>query len=472
VLEATEKEVRAWYAYDWANSPFYQVLDPVFKVLLKRMAEMADAEGTYWAWPSAGSYPALVLWVTAGVQVFALLCLSAYADYGNGKLAVMRRLTWAGSLACVSCIFFFDSSLWAVAGGMRIILGIFFISSLTYYDSFLPQLAHYHFGVAGLQGKERADKEAKVTDQMSNMGQLIGYLGGLCASVLCMVIQIIFACDTAKQTCSEFNRLFFLSLSCSVVGVWWCAFSHYSFRHLKSRPGGPFPEGSSNPPKLGWIQARNGLLILYRKKQCGMMMAAFFVYSDALNTMLNLSVLLLEESISTWDVATFGNFMLAAFGGFLGVFLWSALQWKLGVSSKSALIVQVGMFAPIAVGCAFGMTDSTAGFYAAMTPLILTMGSMQANSRSVFAQVIPVGQEATMFSMWVIMDKGSSLVGTLVVVFVHTAMGNYYLSFWYCALAFTVGSLLLYLVDVERGQVDAGRRRPAETLQKTAEPVV
>merc|ERR1712194_155840 len=142
-----------------------------------------------------------------------------------------------------------------------------------------------------------------------------------------------------------------------------------------------------------------------------------------------------------------------------GVFLWSSAQRLLGASSKSVLLVQLGLLTVCSAMCVGGViTDVSGGLYIALAPVMLTLGSLQAYSRSMFAQLIPVGQEAKMFALYVIMDKGSSLIGTLVTGVVHTTTGEYDPTFWYCIFAFVVGAILLFFVDPVDGKAQAGRR--------------
>jgi len=450
-------EIRAWYLYDWANSPFYQVLDTLFKIVLKRIAELAEAKGNFWSIMSAGSYPPFVMWLTAAVQTLCLLTFSTCADYEDLKTKLLRRLTFIGSVFCGLTIFCVDGSLWPLAGFLRVAAGCCFILCTTFYDAYLPLLAASHYEVVSLTAEERSTKEAEVTDEMSAKGMMVGYAGGTILTIVTYVVQLFFECDRATQTCSDFQQLFFLVLCCSMVGLWWTGFALLAFRGLQPRPGPALPAGVSIF-KLGWTQAHQGCLALCKYRHCGLFVLSFFCFSDGLNTILNLAVLVQDKSGSA-DSVTLMNMLLSVAAAFMGVFLWSSAQRLLGASSKSVLLVQLGLLAVCSAMCVGGViTDVSGGLYIALAPVMLTLGSLQAYSRSMFAQLIPVGQEAKMFALYVIMDKGSSLIGTLVTGVVHTTTGEYDPTFWYCIFAFVVGAILLFFVDPVDGKAQAGRR--------------
>jgi UMF1 family MFS transporter len=454
---ADAREIRAWYVFDWANSPFYQVLDTVFKVVIKRIATFAEAKGVYWTVMTPGAYPAFVSWATAGIQMICLLTFAVCGDYGDRKKVLMQRLTYVGSAVVLCMGFCFDGVLWPLAGILRVVAGSAFIVSVVFYNAFLPLLASSHPEIQALEGEARADKKAKVTDELSAKGQLIGYSGGMCMVLVAFIIQVLFACDRETDECTEFQQLFFLSISTALVGVWWSGFSLYTFKYLKAREGPPYPEGV-NIFKLGWTQAAESTLMMCRLRDLGCTIFAFFLFSDALNTILQLAVLVLDDQEGS-DVSLVFNIALAALGGIVGTALWALLQWACGLSTRPLLIIQLTLLMVISGACAMGALDSTLGFYACLAPVMLTMGSMQAMSRSLFSQMIPVGTEANMFALYMILDKGSTLIGSFVTGMVHTTTGTYDPAFWYCMVAFLFGIVLLYLVDVERGQISAGRRQ-------------
>merc|ERR1719188_1716696 len=170
-------------------------------VVLKRTATMAEAKGQYWSdVMSAGSFPAFVTWVTAAVQCVMLLSVSSLADYGEHKKSMLRRCTLLGSLLVACTIFLVDGSLWWLAGLLRLLIANMYVLSFACYNAFLPMIAASHYQVLPLDGHERSDRQAQVTDEMSSNGHAIGAMGGLVMLVVAWVIQKVSMC--AEDGCS------------------------------------------------------------------------------------------------------------------------------------------------------------------------------------------------------------------------------------------------------------------------------
>jgi len=457
-------EIWAWYAYDWANSPFWQVADTIMKWLLKRLAEYAKAAGDFSFSMSPGSYPAFIMWLTAAVQVVALLSFSAFADYGRNRKRLLKILTFGGCVFLWLCILCFSPKMWWLAGVLRVFVGICFSLTTVFYNSFLPLLTAQHPDVLALQGTDAAKREAELSDEISSKGFAFGYCGGMIVQLLSYLLFLSFECSS---NCGEFDRLFLFALCVSLVGVWWGAFSLYTFKHLKDRDGPPFPEGN-NRFCLGWVQAWNTLCVLVRRRQILIFMIAYFIWSDALTTALNVSVLYMDETDKDnsgepegKDSAKMVLLAVASLVGIVGVVLFAEFQKRSKLTNKTIILGQLMAYGIVCIACACGGLDG-GGYYVLMALVTIMMGSLQAFTRSLFSSLTPVGMEAAMFAFYAITDKGSSLVGAAVIGVVHTSTGSYIGVFWYCVLAFAGSAVLLCFVDVNQGMVDAGKNRDSK----------
>merc|ERR1712045_1065123 len=112
------------------------------------------------------------------------------------------------------------------------------------------------------------------------------------------------------------------------------------------------------------------------------------------------------------------NFILGAFAAFVGIFLYQLIQTKLGISNKSMLVFQFVLMMFVAITCLAGGLRSI-GFIPVMAPVSLTIGSTQSLTRSVYSNLIPPGQESSMFAFYEITDKGSNLIGALLTMIIH-----------------------------------------------------
>merc|ERR1712176_591359 len=150
------------------------------------------------------------------------------------------------------------------------------------------------------------------------------------------------------------------------------------------------------------------------------------------------------------------NTILAAIGSILGIFLMLKIQDCTGAQGKSMIISMLLIYGLLSGLGGFGLIDKykTMGFYAIMVPCLLLMGTIQSYTRSLYASLIPPGQEAAFFSFYAITDKGSNVIGPMVMGWVHNATQSYTGTFLYLLPAFLVSALILKFVDVEQGLED------------------
>mmetsp|Transcript_125577 Transcript_125577/g.355243 ORF Transcript_125577/g.355243 Transcript_125577/m.355243 type:complete len:532 (-) Transcript_125577:131-1726(-) len=405
---------------------------------------------------SAGSYPAFILWCTSALQVIFLLTFASYGDFGAGRKTLLKRVTWLGSAVISMTIFCLSSIMWWLAGLIRVGVGICFVLCEVYYNAYLPLLAAAHPGVQKLVGQERADKEIHVADEMSNKGFIVGYLGSITLMAICYVVLLIFECDGRTSTCTEIQELFWPCLCISFVGVWWSGFSLYSFKHLQTRGGRPFPAGA-NKCLVGWRQAWGTMCYIAKFRQNVLFMVAFFVSSDALQTIQNVGVFVSATKAGK-DSGTIFFVILGNVGGIVGLAIATKIQQYFLLTNKVMLIASFTALALLSVlGGADVLDLKGSQFYILMTPVVLLMGSTQANIRAMYSSLTPVGMESAMFSFYAITDKGSALIGAFMIGVIHTSTGSYTGVFWYTGAAFLFSLVLLCFIDVKKAMRNAGR---------------
>lgn len=483
---ATYSEIRGWYLYDWANSPYYQVyVSALMPILLKWYAEGAaghietdnenallvpigingsktevdfsDSPVPYFGFP-AGSYPPLVNWVTIFLQTICLLSFSSFGDYGDSRKKLLGIFTYNGALLLILNIVCVSSSWWLIAGLLRILVGIAFILAGVYYNAYLPLLAVAHQDNEGLKGEELVDASVQRSDEMSSKGYITGYAGGLSMLVVTYIILSFFECDRSMHgSCkSQFDIFFWPNLCIAVVGVWWAGFGAISLCRLKIRPGESFPEGA-NMLCLGWKDTCETLCFVRQFPNTLRYLIGFMLWSDGLNTLTSIAGLLLDESGDVSLKSLVFSAILGVVGAAVGTSIILKVQQCLDASGKSMImaILILYSFMSIVALCGGITAFNGWGFYLVMAPIMLTLGSLQAYSRSIYSNLSPKGKEAAMFSFYEITDKGSNLLGAGFTFLIFTLTKSYVHVFWYLIIVFIVAGLLLWSVDVDQGMADA-----------------
>jgi len=452
----TRRELIGWYVYDWANSPMWQVADVATKWLMKRMAERGSSFPSDLLSP--GSYPAAILWINSAFQVVTLLSFGTFGDFGLRRKRLMQVLTFTASGIYVLTLLCFTGSLWWLAGVLRVAAGCCFVLCLTYYDAYLPLLTGSHEKVIAAEQKDVAVRENQVSDEISATGFAFGFAGGMSMQIISALVLMFMECDHDDPNCSDFDRLFPLCTCIALVGVWWSGFSLISFWGLRTRPGPPFPQGVP-AVCFGWKRAWQTMKAIYKLHQTRIYVLGYFLWSDALSTTQNVAALLLDDEEQN-DSAKMMALVLASAAACAGVFILFKVQQLLGTSNKRMLLAEMLVLAAVCIVGFFTKLDGIF-YYICGGTLALLMGSLQAYSRSLYAQLSPTGMEAAMFSFYTITDKGSSLLGAAVIAGVHTTTGSYRGVLWYCFFAFVVSVAILASIDVNEGQRQAGRAEAA-----------
>lgn len=85
----------------------------------------------------------------------------------------------------------------------------------------------------------------------------------------------------------------------------------------------------------------------------------------------------------------------------------------------------------------------------------VSLGGLSAVSRSLFSLIIPKGRESTFFSLFSITDKGSSIVGPVLVGFLTDRTHNIRYSFYLLFALLIISLPIINSLDVTRGKLEA-----------------
>ncbi|TXD87407.1 MFS transporter, partial [Subsaximicrobium wynnwilliamsii] len=325
--------------------------------------------------------------------------------------------------------------------------------SLVFYNSYLPDIAY-----------------PEQQDRISAKGFSMGYLGSVLLLLLnlAMVMQPQFfgfdvsIAETITNTGTQAeidqamaaaqNEASFeaMRIAFITVGIWWILFSQYTFYVL--------PKGSSKGQKVTKAIVFNGLkelrLVWIQLKQnlrLKRYLAAFFVFSMAVQTIMLVAVYFGEEEIA-WggpDAKRFGlitSILVIQLVAILGAVLTSRASAKFG-NIKTLIVVNF-----IWMGLCFYayFMKTPMQFYIAASAVGFVMGGIQALARSTYSKFLPETKDTTSyFSFFDVAEKIGIVIGMVIFATIDQVTGSMRNAILFLFVFFLIGIVLLFRVPRE-----------------------
>jgi UMF1 family MFS transporter len=412
-------ELRAWALYDVANSAWMTTIIMIFPLFFYRVAaaDLApDVARSRFAFVTAFS---VILVGLAGPV------LGAVADYRARKKAFLAAFLACGA-AATAAMSFIAQGQWGFGLATFAIANVGIMSTLAFYNALLPGIA-----------------STDEVDRVSTAGFALGYLGG---GILFLINALMIARpasfgipDTGTAT-----RLAFAS-----VAVWWVVFSIPLFVKV------PEPrralEADEVADENAVSVALHRLLETFRElrsyKDAGLLLLAFLVYNDAINTIIRLATSYGSEvGIPDEDMIT--ALVIVQFVGVPFSFAFGLLAGAIG--AKRAIYLALAVYSGISV-YAFWLRTSTQFFVIA--GLVGTVqGGAQALGRSLFASMVPRHKAGEMFGFFGVFDRFGGALGSIVFGTAMATIGSGRPAILGLVVFFALGAFILSRVDVERGR--------------------
>lgn len=421
-------ELRAWAMYDWGISAAQTtIMTAVFPIFFVSYAG-AGMDGTKASetWGIANTVGAVLIAILAPL-------LGAVADYRAAKRRFLALFMILGVGATVSMFF--------IGQGQILLASVLFVltlagatGSMTFYEALLPHIANEH-----------------EIDRVSTAGYALGYVGGgllLALNLLWIQQPGLFGLPSGEglspSDASLPARLAFVS-----VGVWWLLFSLPLFRRVPEPPRTieADEQPGQNAMRVAFTRLGETLRELRGYKQAFLMMLAFTIYNDGIQTIIKMaSVYGTEIGIGQSDLIT--AILLVQFIGIPCAFAFGALAGRIGAKRSVfiGLIVYTGI-------CIFAYTMTSAREFYILAVLVgLVQGGTQALSRSMFATLIPKHKSGEFFGFFSVFEKFGGILGPLVFAVVINRFQSSQLAILSVIVFFVVGGLLLLGVNVEEGE--------------------
>ena len=419
--KGSKKLIGAWALYDWANSVYSLVISSaIFPIYYSQ-----------YVFSQTNSVEILNLDINkdtliSSVSAFSFLLiaflsplLSGIADFIGNKKIFMKFFVYMGSLSCIGLYWFeletIEISLLFYTLGL-----IGFWGSLVYYNSYLTDITY-----------------PNQTNKVSAKGYTMGYIG----SVILLLINLIMI--NFYETFGFESEIAAMKSSFAIVGIWWLAFSQYSFYHL---PSGN--KGVKVPKNIIWngFKELKGVYKFIRtSKRFTRFLLAFFIFSFSLQTVLYIA-------------------------SYFGV---SEIEWTSSSEQTSGLIISILLIQIVAIGGAYFFTKMAQKYgnilvltfaiflwgavclyaYFIKTPIQfymiaglvgLLMGGTQPVARATYSLFIPDTKDTTsFFSFYDVTEKIGIVFGMIFYAAAAQITGSVRFSVIIFMFFFFMGALLL-----------------------------
>jgi UMF1 family MFS transporter len=426
-MAADRRQVRAWLAYDWANSawamtvavavlPVYFASTVVPKGGVEILGARVDATVL---WGYVNSFSTLAVFLTAPVlgaiadRLGARRLLLSVFGISGGLLTMLLATCGPGDVA---------ATLWIYA-----LSQFAFVSANVFYDSFLPHLAK--------------DEEL---DRLSARGFAVGYVGGSLHFVLALVLMATHA--RWGLTAEAAARI-----ALGTAGLWWAGFGAITFLGLREPPRTGEATGLLRAVREGVTETLATTRRVAKVKPVLLFLLAFVLYNDGVQTVIKMASLYGTEEVGVGMPLMMGTLLGIQLLAMVGALAFARLAEAWG--TKKALQLAVALWL-VAVAWAYVLT-TPAGFVVLAALAGLVLGAVQALSRSLFAAMIPREASAELFGFFSVFNKLSGVAGTFLFATVRQATGTSRLAILSVAVLFVAGLVLLWRVD----EAEARRRK-------------
>jgi MFS transporter, UMF1 family len=241
--------------------------------------------------------------------------------------------------------------------------------------------------------------------------------------------------------------------SLASVAVWWVLFSIPLFRRvpepvlLDHSPTGLPPSGGRSAIADAVRQLFETLRELRRYRDAFMLLLAFLIYNDGIQTIIRMATTYGTE-IGIDENAMIAALLITQFIGVPFGFLFGAFAGRIG--AKRAVFVGLAVYSLITM---LGYFMRNAAHFFALAVLVgMVQGGTQALSRSLFASMIPKEKSSEFFAFFGVFERYAGVLGPAVFAWVVTRSGTSRNAILSVLGFFIIGGGLLLLVDVEAGR--------------------
>jgi MFS transporter, UMF1 family len=412
-------ELRAWALYDVANSAWMTTILLIFPLYFVNVAASGMRADVARSWFAFVTSLSVILVGLIGPV------LGTMADFRGNKKGFLAAFLALGA-AATAAMYWITQGRFVLALASFVIGNVGVTSTLAFYNALLPSIA-----------------SADEVDRVSTAGYALGYLGG---GVLLALNALLIARPSLlgladKNTATRVSLL--------SVAVWWVLFSIPLFLKVKEPAARREAGEESGDGLLRVVRRRLGETFreLRRHRDAGLLLLAFLVYNDGINTIIRMATTFGDE-IGIPQTHMIGALLVVQFVGIPFAFAFGLLAGRIG--AKRAILLALAVYGGIAV---YAYTLRTSAQFFGLAFLVGTVqGGAQGLSRSLFATLIPAHKAGEMFGFFGVFDRFGGALGSLLFGLMLSATGSSRPAILSLIVLFLVGGVLLTRVDVERGR--------------------
>lgn len=413
--------------YDWAVSSVQTtIMVAVFPVyFVQVVASGLSASGASQRLATANTITAIVV-ATLGPL------LGTVSDFRAAKKRFLGSFLLLG-VAAVSGLFFVQRGDLLLGTTLFVLTLICATASTVFYEALLPHIA----------------RPAEV-DRVSTAGYALGYIGGgiLLAANLAWILNpgiigLAASSDPMSSAGTLPVRLAFLS-----VAIWWLLFSIPLFRRVPEPTPLLAPNEALSASLFATLAQFGGTIReLRRYRQALIMLTAFLLYNDGIQTIIKMATAYgAEIGIGSRDLIA--AILIVQFVGIPCAFVFGTIADRGG--AKRSIFAGLLVYVAISVLGYFMRTAMHFYLLALLTGMV--QGGTQALSRSLFASLIPAHKSGEFFGFYSVFEKFASIFGPLLFAIAIAITGQSRLAILSVIVFFAAGAAVLSLVDVEQGR--------------------
>ena len=370
----SRRSVISWAIYDWANSAFATtVMAGFFPLFFKQYWSQGVevTQSTYYLGIS-NSVASLIVVILAPV-------LGALADNGGLRKRMLASFACVGVLA-TGALYLVEEGMWPFAILLYAIAVVGFSGANTFYDALLTVVS---------PGGNR--------HRISALGFALGYLGGgilFLVNVLMTLKPDLFGLADAASGV----RWSFVS-----VAVWWAVFSIPLLLWVEE----PNPASARRPTLAGAFAALGETARNLRQyRGAWLFLLAYWLYIDGVDTIVRMAVDY-GLSIGLPSDSLIIALLMVQFIGFPAALVFGRLGDRYG--ARRGIWIAIRLYVGVTIFACF--MDSQVEMYILAAIIGLVQGGIQALSRSMFSQMIPLEKSAEFFGFYNVVGKAAAIFG-------------------------------------------------------------